>query len=268
VEEQTPQTSSGKQKWTTRLAKKLPWSKSTKDKPQLLTNSPSTQTSKYIAPSWLFTTRDQRICPKFPLPLEKKTRVIIHEAVVTPQTPLAPFGKVSSGKLLLTGPMRQMEWPELTERFVLATDGSPHIYWDYIIPDGGHENPEFMRVAALGGARPNPQYIIRSKLLSFSGVGWTARGSQDEPPTPPAGSVPAYSTSSRNSFWFLEVSNSEGIPTGLALMQVPASEATFKRVGVFRMGGKDWRSSNGDDFTPRIDWDWDEGLEMCTVTIV
>ncbi|RFU32957.1 hypothetical protein B7463_g3386, partial [Scytalidium lignicola] len=264
-----------KEKWTKRLSRKLPWSKANKNKtkPQPLPTSipPSNQPEAYIAPSWSWASSDKPVIVDSVWPGSRGTQLRIHEATVTLQSSVSPFGKVLDGKLVVTGPLRRMEWPEFTERFVLVTSGSPHMFWDYVIPDRGNFDPNFMRVIAEVGstARLNPQYNLQKGIIggSSSNSQYTEHDTRERTALR-VGTIAPYDNSTRNSFWFLEVSNLSNVPTGLVLMQVPNLPATFKRVGFFKMGRSDPQASESDYITIPRDWDWYGGLEMCTITII
>jgi hypothetical protein len=226
----------------------------------------------YHSPSWSFATTSGPVTFESPLYLERTTQVVIHSSSTTPETTLAPFGRVTGGKLTLTGPMRRMEWPEVTARYVIETEGNPHIYWDYIIPDGGAANPHFMKAAKSGRARPNTQYLIRDKLISKA----DAESAQSKPTMrripPQASGSPGpghrVGNQSGQSFWFLELTWND-TPTGLVL--VDAGDGTYKRTGFFMMGRNNDPEDlwvNGVHISGRREWDWDRGLEMRTITIV
>lgn len=87
--------------------------------------------------------------------------IIVHLTEVELASPLAPFGQISHASLDLTGPMRHMDWPELTAKFVFATQGNPHIHWDAIVPD---DNTFFDTASKKCKPTFNPQYLIECKV--------------------------------------------------------------------------------------------------------
>lgn len=74
-----------------------------------------------------------------------------------------------------------------------------------------------------------------------------------------------------NELWFLEVTWDDS-PMGLVLVENP--DGTFRRVGIFKMGRNEPMEDEDPDFPMAIfplgprNWDWEEGLKMCTITLV
>jgi hypothetical protein len=232
----------------------------------------------YICPSWCFAAADGAITFNSPDEMYEQdgddncaTKVVIHEASVTPSAPIAPFGEVSGGKITLTGPLQHMTVVQVLQRFVLAANGEPHIYWDYIIPDGGRQNPYFSQVVKYYRAKghmANEQALITDKVSDPSG-GRTDQEGIDRRPTPPRGSANAMlSNQSESGIWFLEITWDD-TPTGLVLLR--REDGIFVRIGFFLLGRNnyqkaDWRMRGSQHVGDR-DWNWDKGLMMCTITI-
>ena len=226
---------------------------------------------------------------------EGSTLVTIHDATITPANSFAPFSAITAGSIDLTAPMCRMSWRELTGRFVLVTEGNPHAYWDYIIPDGGVNNDYFATAARTEHATFNPQTRLEKKstgMLSFDAPGGNSLGEQRARPRPPdaststinceqledditAGSSVGDDTThvSENggqgrAFWFLEIIHTSQ-PAGLVLQLI--SEGVFVRVGFFSMGLESRRGYQLQDPTPDLgprQWDWDSLLEMRRIMLV
>lgn len=82
----------------------------------------------YRAPSWSWASVDGAISIRSPKTWIGTTEVVIESVETTPLTLLAPLGKVVTGKLTLTGPVRRMPWEKVQERYViLDLDQSAHL---------------------------------------------------------------------------------------------------------------------------------------------
>jgi hypothetical protein len=79
--------------------------------------------TNYRAPSWSWAAVDGRIRFEDPNPWIAKTEVTMQSASITPETSLAPLGKVTAGELTLSGPVRSMTWEEVQKRFVIVDVG-------------------------------------------------------------------------------------------------------------------------------------------------
>lgn len=249
----------------------LPWGLLWHMFPDEMTGSQIADVNKsYVAPSWSFASIEKPVLFNAPIDYARNTLIQIHSAETIASMSLAPLGKVTSGKLTLTGPMRCMTFKEITERFVTVTNFTPHLFWDYIIADHGFTGPPWVEASKL--ARPyslNEQYSISnpvSSLLSATTVKYMPTNRAI--PQDGEASIPGDIRTGMD-FWFLEITWDDS-PRGLVLIEV--GDRIFKRLGYFRMGRND--PIDVDDFPlppeyfgPRP-WDWDEGLKMCTVTIV
>jgi hypothetical protein len=59
-----------------------------------------------------------------------------------------------------------MQWEQIMARVAISLEGNPHMYWDYIIPDGGESNPYFREAKAVFEPQPlNGQYVLKSKVI-------------------------------------------------------------------------------------------------------
>jgi hypothetical protein len=200
----------------------------------------------------------------------RTTKVTIHETSVTPSSEKARFGQLTGGKITLTGPMQPMTLEKMQRRFVFSKDGNIHIYWDYIIPDGGMENPYIKQASKdyTGKWDRNPQKLIERRI-GFATSVEPELGGVDTRPTPPSGSANIASATRSDSFWFLEVTWDD-TPTGLVLFR--REDGSFERVGFFFMGRNNYQKASwiyrGSQPAGARDWNWDEGLRICTITIV
>ena len=131
----------------------LPWGLLWHILPDEMTGSQLAEVNKtYVAPSWSFASIEKPVLLNAPIDCARNTLIQIHSAETIASMSLAPLGKVTSGRITLTGPMRCMTFKEITERFVMVTNFTPHIFWDYIIADDGFTGPPWVEASKL--ARP------------------------------------------------------------------------------------------------------------------
>jgi hypothetical protein len=177
--------------------------------------------------------------------------------------------------------MQFIGWRNLLERFVICIEGSPHVRWDYIMPDYGHRNPDFVNAAVVYGQTQNAplieneQYYVGDKITSYLGLHDPNASLPVERPRPLNSRsedlravTPKYTDLGKEvgpGFWFLEVTWNE-TPTGLVLLENP--DGTFRRTGFFKCG-RNGGSLDGlaTDLGPRR-WDWDMGLRMYKICLV
>jgi hypothetical protein len=205
--------------------------------------------------------------------LRAKTEVIIHNVEVTVLGEIAPFGQVTSGSLTLSGPIRRMDWKDVNNRYMVIINQAQPYFADYIVPDDGSSN-----ICCNRRENPNLGHTSQSTIYR--------NGEANVAVFPPVRSRPFPSPARPTSilkpdpkretqqeepgpyFWFLEGHRDDG-PTGLVLVR--KDDGTFKRIGYFRMGRSELTAGEKMDglWSPgRRDWEWDEGFEECTITIV
>ncbi|KAL2060080.1 hypothetical protein VTL71DRAFT_9902 [Oculimacula yallundae] len=230
---------------------------------------------EYIAPSWSFTSVRGSLSFAFHLWDNPHSKVTIHSASTNPVYPVAPFAEVDAGHITLTGPMRRMTFEEIDSRFVLCIDEEPHIFWDYIIPDGGSKN-KYINMASKNTNLSrfvewdNPQYPMKRKItqpiMDYMLVAQPEASNCR--PTPLVGAMSDLGAETPD-FWLLEITWTD-VPKGLLLVR--RDDAMFERVGFFKMArhtweAADWRTRGSEWAGPR-DWDWYGELRMYTITIV
>ncbi|KAH8897219.1 HET-domain-containing protein [Thozetella sp. PMI_491] len=236
----------------------------------------------YIAPSWSPFANNESVQMSYPSHSELPTLATIDKVDLQPANDLAPYlaVKPGHGQLNITAPMTQMSYEEIISYFVIVIDGSPHIYWDWIVPDGGAVNMYLGPAGKLQMQYPeiNPQVIVDGQITNMIGPPLVQETLHR--PTPPDATLdhswpkPASSRRGRHSrgnpdadFWLLEIGHTD-IPTGLVLIRLRDSE--FRRIGMFRMGrnqnpNRQW--VNGYEIAGPRRWDWDARLEMRTCSI-
>ncbi|KAM3081916.1 hypothetical protein ACMFMG_004379 [Clarireedia jacksonii] len=236
----------------------------------------------YIAPSWSPFANNGSVYMSYPSGDGGQTLCVINELRVEPANALAPFHGVKPGYawIEVTAPMTHMSYEEIITHFVVVTDGSPHIYWDWILPDGGAANKYLGPAGKLQMRHPqlNPQVLTDIRTtLTLGGDPPLVRESSQRP-TPPSKTAdpwPQLIDKKKHArgvpdadFWLLEIGHTT-VPTGLVLVQLAAGR--FKRIGMFRMGrnqSPNWQWVNGYEISGPRRWDWDTRLEMrnCIIT--
>jgi hypothetical protein len=139
-------------------------------------------------------------------------------------------------------------------------------YWDYIIPDNGLKNPCFQNPAR------NEQYAKPEQTVNVSAF---PRSRYALIPMPlrvdmakSGGSLSAGKDVDDGDYVFLEITRAAE-PIGLVL--TGAGDGTYKRIVYFYMGRRDLPEDEESDgfWTPgEREWDWNEYLEIRTVSIV
>lgn len=235
----------------------------------------------YIAPSWSPFANHGSVRMAYPYFGDFQTLCVINDLQVEPTNPLAPFLSVKEGQdwMDITAPMAQMSYEEIVTYFVIVTEGSPHIHWDWIVPDGGAANEHLGPAAKLQMEHPeiNPTILIDSRTTSRFGGDLPLIQDDPQRPVPPSATTDAWPapTNQRKreswipdvDFWLLEIDHSI-IPAGLVLIRLDGNR--FKRIGMFRMGrnqSPDWRWVNGLEISGPRRWDWDMKLKMRTCII-
>lgn len=248
-------------------------------------NSRSAVPEPYVAPSWSPFANNGPAHMSLPTVGEFKTLCTINSLQVQPANDIAPFLAIRQGHdwLNITAPMTQMSYGEIVSYFVVVTDGGPHMYWDWIVPDGGAANECLGPAAKLQMQHPqiNPQVLIESKLTSMLSAEQPLVQENPERPTPPPCLIPDRWPDPMNQgikrtrgitipdvdFWLLEIGHSN-VPTGLVLRRLEGSN--FKRLGMFGMGrnqNPNWKWRNGLEIEGPRRWDWDSRLQMRTCQI-
>lgn len=240
----------------------------------------------YIAPSWSPFANNGPNHMNLPSINGFTTLCTINSLQVLPANDIAPFLAIRQGHdwLNVTAPMTQMSYEEVVTYFVVVTDGSPHMYWDWIVPDGGAANEYLGPAAKLQMQHPqiNPQVLIEPKITSMLSAEQPLIQEDPQRPTPPPCLIPdvwpePMSKGSKGArgisiipdvdFWLLEIGHSI-VPTGLVLRRLEGSN--FKRIGMFRMGrnqNPNWKWVNGLEIEGPRRWDWDLRLQMRTCQI-
>lgn len=248
--------------------------------------STSAAPEPYIAPSWSPFANNGPAYMYHPSSIDKfETLCTINSLGVKPANEVAPFISIRQGHdwLNVTAPMTQMSYEEIVTYFVVVTDGGPHMYWDWIVPDGGAANEYLGPAAKLQLQHPqiNPQVLIESKVTSMFGAEQPLVQEDSQRPTPPPCLIPDRWPEPMNQgskrargvsipdvdFWLLEIGHSN-VPTGLVLRRLEGSN--FKRLGMFRMGrnqNPNYKWRNGLEIEGPRRWDWDLRLQMRTCQI-
>ena len=245
----------------------------------------------YVAPSWSPASTNDPVGLYRHWRQDHRTSLAsIISTSITPATPIHLLGKVTAGHLELMAPMCNMSWAQLTARFVIETEGSADMYWDYIYPDDGPWNLHLLATAKRQPASSNPQQrpVGGEKLIASATVEHRDRP-QIVRPTPQTASDAVLPTadavaaaqaklqrqrdeaeyaSESTRFWFLEVLHTNA-PAGLLLVEL--APAVFQRIGYFYMGRNESpgeSSINGMRVYGGRDWNWDGGLKMRQIVIV
>jgi hypothetical protein len=164
-----------------------------------------------------------------------------------------------------------MQFEDIVDRFVMAAINDAHALWDFIVLDGGEFDMDFGRVSMMCAPQPaNEQYYLKNRVSALmSATAGRAGGSATRKVPPDGKAVVPEEVRTGKEFWFLEITW-DNVPTGLALREV--GEGLFKRVGFFKMGRN--QVVDPDDMPMPVEnlgprpWDWDESLNMCTITII
>lgn len=245
----------------------------------------SDNSEPYVAPSWSPFANNGPTHMYSPSIGDFETLCTINSLQVEPATAIAPFLATRQGHdwLNVTAPMAQMCFEQIVTYFVVVTEGSPHVYWDWIVPDGGAANIYLGPAAKLQLQYPhiNPQVLIESKLTNILSVEQPLVQENPQRPTPPPSLIPQFwpppltkggkrargVTIPDVDYWLLEIGHSI-VPTGLVLRRLEGNK--FKRIGMFRMGrnqNPNFRWVNGLEIEgPRL-WNWDSKLQMRTCQI-
>lgn len=240
-------------------------------------SSSSPAAEPYIAPSWSPFANNGSVQMSYPSRSDFQTLCVINDLQVEPQNALAPFLTIKPGQdwIDVTAPMAQMSYEEIITYFVIVTKGSPHIYWDWIIPDGGAGNEYLGPAAELQLAHPeiNPHVLVDFAQITNMISGGSPLVQEPLPrPIPPSSTTgtwpePTYKKKRTRGvpdvdFWLLEIGHSK-IPTGIVLIRLHSNR--FKRIGMFRMGRNQnptWKWVNGLEICGPRPWNWDTRLEM------
>lgn len=240
------------------------------------TNHSSSATEPYIAPSWSPFANNGPVYMSYPSGDSSRTLVVINKLQVEPANATAPFIGIKPGYdwMDITAPMAQMSYEEIISSFVVVTEGMPHIYWDWIVPDGGATNEYLGAAGTLQIKYPeiNPQVLVGSHITNMLGGDPPLVRETSQRPIPPSkitDSWPAPANTRKRTrgvadvdFWLLEIGHTI-IPTGLVLIRLESGK--FKRIGMFRMGrnqNTNWQWVNGYEIAGPRRWDWDTKLEM------
>ncbi|KAJ4395897.1 hypothetical protein N0V93_000113 [Gnomoniopsis smithogilvyi] len=237
----------------------------------------STAVEPYIGPSWSPLANNGSIVMSSPSHTGFETLCVVNDVQVEPANPLAPFLAIKPGHdwIDLTAPMAQMSYEEIVAFFVIVTVGSPHIYWDWILPDGGAAN-EYLGPAAkfqMKHPKINPQVLSDFHNTSAHIGGPPLIREDGQRPNPPSATTDAWPDKPVNTkkrtrgvpdvdFWFLEIEHSN-TPTGLVLIRVDGNR--FKRIGKFKMcrnQSPNWLMVNGLEISGPRRWNWDAKLKM------
>ncbi|KAG8157871.1 hypothetical protein KVR01_012143 [Diaporthe batatas] len=237
--------------------------------------SSSTSSAPYIAPSWSPFANNGTVSMHSSWGPEGQTLASITELDLKPANPLAPFLALDKlhDRMQITAPMAQMSYEEVVSNFVIVTDGSPHMFWDYIIPDGGAANEHLGHAGELQWKYPeiNPQVAVDARVvLDLIGGGGGARPLARQPserPVPPDANpddwpAPAGGSKKQADLWLLEISHTNS-PSGLVLVRIKGCE--FRRIGMFVMARNQdptYQWVNGYEVSGPRRWDWDTRLRM------
>ncbi|KAJ4423588.1 hypothetical protein N0V82_001754 [Gnomoniopsis sp. IMI 355080] len=232
----------------------------------------------YIAPSWSPFANDGSVRCFHTSCSDLRTLCVINDLQVEPENALAPFLTIKPGQdwIDVTAPMAQMSYEELITYFVIVTEGTPHMYWDWIIPDGGVGNEHIGPAAKLQIKHPeiNPQILVDANRITsmLGGSPPLVRETSPRPIPPPPSTTdswprPTYEKKRTRGapdvdFWLLEIDHGR-IPTGLLLIRLHSNR--FKRIGMFNTGRNQsttWEWRNGLEISGPRRWDWDSRLAM------
>ena len=248
----------------------------------------------YIAPTWSFLSVDSGISfASHEWDGPHHSLVEIHSAFTTPKYANVPYGQVANGSITLTGPIQRFSVEEVLAFFVVTdTKEWPHLFWDYVVMDESRVGREVlvpyveMQGEGEGGEEIVREFNAQLRLGVKDKVTKKMLGAGEIIPRPEArnmrarprkGTIPPNEDErlgGLRELWFLEVTWTE-TPRGLVLVQNGLGEdgvQVFQRVGFFHMGREgfrktDWRMRGNEDVGGR-EWDWYDGLRMCTLRIV
>lgn len=238
----------------------------------------------YIAPSWSPFHNEYPVMIEYLDRIQPPSLATIQNISTTIANPSAPFGALSDGRMEIIAPMTRMNFLEIVEGFVIVGDGSPHMFWDWIMPDNGLMNLFLAPAAEVQIKNPvrNPQVLVQQKMTS--GLSIDRIQEDDKTRSIPPNAIDRsfstpFGTSARGKekqkeselekkFWLLEITHTNA-PAGLVLIQI--HDNVFKRIGMFRMG-RDLSSEtlwiNGLYISGPRQWDWDGRLEMRKCIII
>lgn len=239
------------------------------------TKGSSSSSQPYIAPSWSPFANDGTVSMHRSWGPEGKTLTSITKLDLRPANALAPFLALHQlhNRMHITAPMAQMSYEHLLSSFVIVTDGSPHMWWDYIIPDGGAANEHLGHAGDLQWQYPeiNPQVLANGRVtLDLVGAG-DMRPLVREPsqrPVPPYADPSEWPEPAGGSkkqaadLWLLEISHTN-TPSGLVLVRIKGCE--FKRIGIFVMARNQdptYQWVNGYEVAGPRRWNWDTRLQI------
>lgn len=230
----------------------------------------------YIAPSWSPFANNGPVHMTISSGDGFPTLCVINEFKIEPANALVPFLGINPDHdgIAVTAPMTQMSYEELVTYFVVVTEGSPHIYWDWIVPDGGAANEYLGPAGKLQMQHPeiNPQILVDANITNMLGGDPFLVQEKTQRPIPPSKTTspwPEPTTRKKRvyggsdaDFWLLEIGHTV-IPTGLVLVRLGPGK--FRRIGMFRMGrnqNPNWQWVNGYEIAGPRRWDWDMRLEL------
>jgi hypothetical protein len=225
--------------WKSKMAEQLLWHHTGDDPPRGLPPA-------FRAPSWSWAAVEGEISFSVSASVSfsdgssttpQSDSVTIHSCSTTVAELIEPFGRVSTGELLLTAPARRMSWNEVKNGFDIHTGGTPSYFSDYIILDGGATSPLFPLFRADASLTMSQEISCRLQ-----------------------------------SFWFLELTREQG-PAGLVV--VASEDGSYKRMAYFRLGSQEALKNQAIEYElgggackkPR-EWDWEDGLLVRTMKII
>lgn len=245
-------------------------------------SSSTREANVYIAPSWSPMQNNGPVVPEYPNERPGHTLAAVQNFSTTLANVHAPFGAITSGRIEIKAPVALFSLAQLAEHFVVYVDGSPHIYWDYIIPDGGKRNHYLSHAANLQRTNPNlnPQAQI-TQILTNSASVEEPQEERGDRPTPPdwierptrdmfRSNQPRLASEAPEdvTYFLLEITHTT-LPRGLVLVNL--HDNVYKRIGMFSMG-RDLGARTNDPAALRIagrrQWDWDSMLSMRTCVII
>lgn len=236
----------------------------------------------YVAPTWSPFANNGAVHMSYPSSSSFQTLCVINSLQVEPANALAPLLAIKPGHDLMdvTAPMTQMSYEEIVTFFVVVTQGMPHIYWDWIVPDGGAANKYLGPARKLQMEHPeiNPQILVGSNITNILGGERPLVQESSQRPVPASKTAETWPEPPNNKkkrrrgipdadFWLLEIGHNV-IPTGLVLIRLEGSR--FKRIGMFRMGrnqNPNYHMVNGYEIAGPRRWDWDTRLGMRNCSI-
>ena len=254
----------------------------------------------YIAPSWSPFHNPRPVILAHQSSKPEWTLATVHSYSTTLVNADAPYGSINDGRIEITAPMRQLSYRQIVSLFVIVTVGALYMYWDYIIPDNGADNPYLGPAARLQMKHPelNPAVLVdfplevrrQMKYPEFNPAVLPEQlmryllingplPKDIERATPPDRSHISFppSLSAQNGknregpdaeFWLLEIRHT-GVPAGLVLVRL--FDNVFKRIGMFHMG-KDLDPNflwvNGICIAGPREWSWDALLEIRRCMII